>query len=182
MSRQARKKGGSRLDGNTGSGLHGTQQHDIDVSASGLVTVTGGKWTTYRAIAEEVVDECIANGALEKLAPCRTLTLALVAAGEASMPSLVQYGRDSTLVEQMPGADASICGSLTEGMVRFSIRYEFARNVEDILARRTRILFLDARSATACSSRVAQIIRDELDVDPGLKLFQDLAAQYAGVT
>ena len=65
-------------------------------------------------------------------------------------------------------------------MVRFAARYEYARTVEDVLARRSRMLFLDARLATKLAPRVADILREEMVADPALDAFLVLAQQYSG--
>jgi glycerol-3-phosphate dehydrogenase len=64
-------------------------------------------------------------------------------------------------------------------MVRFAARYEYARSVEDVLARRSRCLFLDATLARSLAPQVAQILREELGLDPQLSAFEALADQYA---
>ncbi len=68
---------------------------------------------------------------------------------------------------------------LTAGMVRFAARHEYARTVEDMLARRHRILFLDARRAAAMAPAVAALLRQETGVDPQLAAFEQLAAAYS---
>jgi glycerol-3-phosphate dehydrogenase len=67
---------------------------------------------------------------------------------------------------------------LLESMVRFAARYEYARTVEDVLARRSRLLFLDARLAARLAPEVATILLEETQIDPQLEAFNDLAAQY----
>ena len=81
----------------------------------------------------------------------------------------------------MPGAQTDLGGGLTEAMVRFAARYEYACTVEDVLARRSRLLFLDARQAMAVAPAVADILREELDADPRLEAFLALAPQYLQV-
>ena len=66
-------------------------------------------------------------------------------------------------------------------MVRFAVRYEYARNVEDVLARRSRLLFLDARLAANIAPVVSQIIAEETSQDPGLDAFMTLAAHYTNL-
>jgi glycerol-3-phosphate dehydrogenase len=67
---------------------------------------------------------------------------------------------------------------LSEGMVRFAARYEYARTVEDVLARRSRLLFLDAAQAGKLGAAVAKILYEETGQDPQLAAFLDLAKQY----
>jgi glycerol-3-phosphate dehydrogenase len=157
-----------------------SREHDILVSATGLVTVTGGKWTTYRVIAQHALAACYDAQLLPKIADCRTENLRLVGATDSrSSGVLSRYGSEADLVQSMPGADIEIAPGLTEAMVRFAARHEFARTVDDMLARRIRLLFLDARSASRCAERVAEILREEVSCDPALDEFQKLAAQYA---
>ena len=78
----------------------------------------------------------------------------------------------------MPGADAELTAGLTEAMVRFAARFEYARTVEDVLARRSRILFLDARLAKALATRVGTILREETGVDPQVAAFSSLCDKY----
>ncbi len=157
-----------------------SREHDILVSKTGLVTVTGGKWTTYRVIAQHALDACYADGLLPKLMECRTENLRLVGATDnATTDLLARYGSEADIVQGLLGSDIEIAPGLTEAMVRFAARYEFARTVDDILARRVRLLFLDARLAAHCAVRVAEILHEEVSCDPALDEFQKLAAQYA---
>jgi glycerol-3-phosphate dehydrogenase len=71
--------------------------------------------------------------------------------------------------------------NLTEAMVRFAVRNEYARTVEDVLARRWRALFLDARQASEMAERVAGIVHEETGLDPQLAPFRELASQYASL-
>ncbi|MGE5469966.1 MAG: glycerol-3-phosphate dehydrogenase/oxidase [Bacteroidota bacterium] len=142
-----------------------SRQHAVLVSASGLVTVTGGKWTTYRLMAEQVVDRAAQVGSLPA-APCPTRMLKLHAGPER--PCDDAYGTDAPLLAALPGHDRRLHPVLpfSEAMVRFAIRYEAARSIEDVLARRTRALFLDARAASTTIGRLAQIFAEELDLAP----------------
>jgi glycerol-3-phosphate dehydrogenase len=142
--------------------------------------VTGGKWTTYRVIAEDALKACQDSGLLPTLADCRTQELRLVGAtDDVPAGALSRYGSEAELVQRLTGAEIEIGPGLTEAMVRFAARYEFARTVDDVLARRVRLLFLDARLAARCAARVAEILREEVSSDPALSEFQRLATQYA---
>ena len=81
----------------------------------------------------------------------------------------------------MPGAQTDLGGGLTVAMVRFAARYEYACTVEDMLARRSRLLFLDARKAIELAPVVAGLLREELGADPQLEAFLALAQQYLHV-
>lgn len=166
-----------------------SREHTVLASRSGLVTVTGGKWTTYRAMAEDVLQKCMD----ERLLPARPggVTAALPLVGAVAGPGkqglnapqgLHSYGAEAPAVAALPGAGTELAPGLTEAMVRFAARHEYARTVEDVLARRARVLFLDARLAAKLAPRVAEVLRDELPGhDPQLAAFQALAQQYARV-
>ena len=163
-----------------------SRAHAVLVSRSGLVTVTGGKWTTYRAMAEEVMDECVERSLLERRGECVTGNLRLMGALESgaqgmalSQPAgLHLYGREQAQVMGLPGADIELCAGLTEAMVRFAARYEYAITVEDVLARRSRLLFLDARLARSLAAQVGQIMEQETGLDPQVKAFVWLVQDY----
>ncbi|HBJ98862.1 MAG TPA: FAD-dependent oxidoreductase, partial [Delftia acidovorans] len=91
---------------------------------------------------------------------------------------LHSYGTEASAVEALPGNDEWLADGLNEAMVRFAARFEYARTVEDVLARRSRLLFLDARKAAEVAPRVAAILQEELGQDAGLADFMPLAAQY----
>jgi glycerol-3-phosphate dehydrogenase len=167
-----------------------SREHTVQVSPSGLVTVTGGKWTTYRAMAEDVLTQCVQADLLkpfpERLSRGVTTDLRLVggdAASPASVdlsqpPGLHLYGAEAPRVQALPGADRLLGGGLTEAMVRFAARHEYARTVEDVLARRSRLLFLDARLAASLAADVAALLRQETGADPAEADFLALAAGY----
>ena len=157
-----------------------SREHDITVSTSGLVTVTGGKWTTYRVIADEALEVCETRGLLQRRAPCRTEDLPLIGAAATSVAGPMRvYGSEAEQVASMRGADRAICPELTEAMVRFAAQYEYARTVEDVLARRSRLLFLDAKKAAGCADDTARILLEELGNDPRSSEFLVLADKYA---
>jgi glycerol-3-phosphate dehydrogenase len=188
-----------------------SREHTVLTSRSGLVTVTGGKWTTYRAIAEDVLDACFAASLLERRAGGVTERLVLAgghgagpARGEgagadartdagspgtapaprvplSAPPGLHLYGSDARFVQALPGAGRTVADGLTEAMVRFAARHEYARTVEDVLARRSRLLFLDARRAAAAAPAVAALLREETGADPRLEDFLALARRYASL-
>jgi glycerol-3-phosphate dehydrogenase len=163
-----------------------SREHTVLASRSGLVTVTGGKWTTYRAMAEDVLQLCFDRGLLP--AAKGGVTTHLMLAGGAGSPPARRpmseaqgwhtYGSDEPAVRALPGADRLLGGGLTEAMVRFAARCEYARKVEDVLARRWRLLFLDARLAGTLAADVGAILLEETGVDPGVAPFEALASLY----
>ena len=152
-----------------------SRDHTIFVSPSGLITVTGGKWTTYRRMGQDTIDRAVQVAALPKQ-PSRTLELKLhgwtpdtnMAATTANSAWDSVYGSDlpalSALSSQDPSLDAPLHPRLPFRLreVVWAARYEMARTVEDVLARRTRALFLDARAAIEAAPAVANLLAREL--------------------
>jgi len=171
-------------DGDNTKGL--SREHTVLVSRSNLVTVTGGKWTTYRAMAEDVLQKCFDRALLANRPAGVTANLRLVGAGpegapQASLeapPGLHSYGSEQSQVLAMRGAGAELTPGLTEGMVRFAVRNEYARCVEDVLARRSRLLFLDAARAAGIARRTGEIVAEETGRDPQTDAFMQLAQDY----
>jgi glycerol-3-phosphate dehydrogenase len=164
-----------------------SREHTVIVGRSGLVTVTGGKWTTYRAMAEDVLERCFVRRLLPRRAAGVTLQLPLLGAAPSAVPLSAPpgehlYGSEAALLRKLPGAKRWLwkdgSGGLSEAMVRFALRHEMARTVEDVLARRSRLLFLDAFEAELCADAVAKIVADELGRDGDAKAFKALARQY----
>jgi len=166
-----------------------SREHTVIASASGLVTVTGGKWTTYRAMAEDVLQKCMDARLLPARAGGVTVRLPLVGApagrprhGMNEPQGPHSYGTEAAVVAALPGADVWLAEGLSEAMVRHAVRHEYARTVEDVLARRARVLFLDAQLAARLAPRVATLLTEELaGHDPQLAAFEALARQYATV-
>lgn len=168
-----------------------SREHTVLIGRSGLVTVTGGKWTTYRAMAEDVLARAMARGLLPPRRGGVTLRLPLVGAAPgrplAEPPGEHLYGSEAAVLRALPGSaswlwrdggGAAPAGGLSEAMVRFAARHEMARTVGDVLARRSRLLFLDAAEAARVAPAVARILAEELgrEVDPAP--FETLARQY----
>jgi glycerol-3-phosphate dehydrogenase len=163
-----------------------SREHTVLVSRSGLVTVTGGKWTTYRAMAEDVLEKCADSRLLERTRAGVTTNLTLVGGHDlppdrvrmSEAQGLHSFGSEAPAVMALPGSARELGGGLTEAMVRFSARYEYARTVEDVLARRWRMLFLDARLAGCVAASVGEILEEEIGRDPQVGFFQQLARSY----
>lgn len=164
-----------------------SREHTVLISRSGLVTVTGGKWTTYRAMAEDVLSRCQQAQLIDSNLRASTSDhCRLVGAPEADAPavSITQsagphlYGSEQNQVMQGEGANRWLTPELNEAMVRFAAQYEYARTVEDVLARRSRLLFLDARQAMAVAPQVAQVLKNETLCDPKLEEFLQVASHY----
>ncbi len=173
-----------------------SREHTVLVARSGLVSVTGGKWTTYRTMAEDVLTRCMARGLLPPRPSGVTATLALLGATAAGARSLMEapgvhlYGSEAATLAALPGAEhwlwhdrESAAPALSEAMVRFAARFELAASVEDVLARRCRLLFLDAAEALRQADAVAAILAEELgpgfDAAASSAAFRALARRYA---
>lgn len=159
--------------GNGGSTAELSRDHTILIDpVSGLMTVAGGKWTTYRKMAEDVVDRAILLGDLDPR-ECRTKDLPVHGAdGDAErFGRLAFYGTDAVEIarmektEQRESAPLHPRLGLTEAEVRWAARREMARTVDDVVARRTRSLLLDARAAIEVAPRVAAVLAEELARD-----------------
>lgn len=163
-----------------------SREHTVLISRGGLVTVTGGKWTTYRAMAEDVLHKCMTENLLPHRSGGVTRHQMLVGADKTiptqaplGNPGALQpYGSEAAAVLALPGAQRQLGGGLTEAMVRFAARHEYARTVEDVLARRVRLLFLDARLAGSLAPQVGAILAQETGRDPEIAAFEALAAKY----
>jgi glycerol-3-phosphate dehydrogenase len=166
-----------------------SREHTVLVSKSGLVTVTGGKWTTYRAMAEDVLEQCFESDLLKPRPAGVTVDFPLVGAQQVAKKhkkmhsigesqGLHSYGDEADFVASLPGADHALIPGFSEGMVRFAARHEYARTVEDVLARRSRLLFLDAALASKLGAAAAKILQEETGQDPQLAAFLDLANHY----
>jgi len=174
-------------DSSSGENTQGiSREHTVLVSASGLVTVTGGKWTTYRAMADDVLERCFAAQLLPRRAGGLTDTHPLDGSpqtGEPAVPLHMPpgphlFGQRAAELQGLEGADRGIGLGLTEAMVRHMARCEYAHTVEDVLARRWRALFLDARQAAAMAPSVAAILQDEGVLSPRLDAFLALCQHY----
>lgn len=154
------------------STAHISREHSIDVSASGLVTIAGGKWTTYRNMAEDCVDHAMTVGDLPER-PCVTKSLRvhghLRDAGRFG--ELAPYGSDAAAVGALIESDSRLEQQLHSalpyraGEVLWSARFEMARTVDDYLSRRSRATFLNARAALEMAPTVARLLAEELGRD-----------------
>ena len=164
-----------------------SREHLIACEKPGFWTVTGGKWTTYRSMAAEVLQGLVRQGDLP--APPQqvdTAHHALVGAPGAGVPcpSLRDapgphlLGSWAPALAQLPGHDVPLGLGLSEAMVRHCARHEWAVTVEDMLARRWRVLFLDSRLAQTMAPRVAEILQQETGMNPELEAFLALCQHY----
>jgi glycerol-3-phosphate dehydrogenase len=150
-----------------------SREHTIEVSSSGLITIAGGKWTTYRRMAEDTLGVAIRRRMLPDR-PCVTSTLRLHAA-PAQPPGpgpLSRYGTEAAEIAALWASDPEMSRQLdralpfTRAEVLFAARFEMARTVEDVLSRRTRALLLDAKAAQRSAPVVASLLAAELGHGP----------------
>jgi len=168
-----------------------SREHAVIVSDSGLVTITGGKWTTYRRMAIDAVDQAVRVGGLVGR-PSETALRKLHGYQEGvdgDQGPLGVYGSDAShvaaLCQECPEWNQPLHPDLPyrSGEVIWACRHEAARTVGDVLARRTRALILDARASTEAAPRVAAMLAAELNRQPAwldnqLAEFRKLAAGY----
>lgn len=164
------------------------RDHTIWVSKSKLISISGGKWTTYRKMAQEVVLKAHYVAKLS-YTPCQTENLRIHGAVETPCadPRLAVYGSDAAgiLALQQEGYHERLHPRLpyTHAEVLWMVRNEMAMTVEDVLARRTRALFLDAAAALEAAPAVARLMAKELRQSPDweqqqLQTIQKLALRY----
>jgi glycerol-3-phosphate dehydrogenase len=147
-----------------------SRDHTILVSPSGLITLTGGKWTTYRRMGQDTIDRAQEVGGLAKR-PSQTIDLKLhgyALESNAASEWERQYGADLEPLRELSRVDPKLDAVLHPRLpfrhreVIWAARHEMARTVEDVLARRTRALFLDARAAMEAAPTVAELLAAEL--------------------
>ncbi|KAJ1303403.1 hypothetical protein OPQ81_011595 [Rhizoctonia solani] len=167
------------------------RNHMINVSDSGLVTIAGGKWTTYRAMAEETVDRAIQTFGLgDKVGPCMTEKVRLVGSDSWSKNMFIglvqRYGLETEIAKHLSdnygdrayavcelaeptGLTWPIYGRrlapaypFIEAEIRYAVKNEYAQTATDFLARRSRLAFLNAQAALEALPRVVSIMGDEL--------------------
>ena len=167
-----------------------SRDHVIHIDTSGLMSIAGGKWTTYRHMAEDCVDQAATLAHLPD-APCVTHHLRIHGFHNDAkqFADLAVYGCDAAEIKKIVQSDPKLGRRLhaalpyIEAEVIWAVRYEMARSIEDVLARRMRALFLNARAAVDMAPVVAELMAGELgwtsDVrDTQLKEFRDTAKNY----
>ncbi len=158
--------------GESGNTAALSRDHTIHVDKSGLLTITGGKWTTYRHMAEDCVDHAATLADLPDR-NCVTKNLNIHGFRSPTVPHTYMsfYGSDAVRIEQIQRGNAALADRLvpelpyTGAEVIWAAREEMARSVEDVLARRTRALFLNSKAAIAAAPRVAELMAQELGRD-----------------
>jgi glycerol-3-phosphate dehydrogenase len=166
-----------------------SRDHVIHVDTSGLLSITGGKWTTYRHMAEDCIDHAITLGRLrDEPCPTRNLRIHGYLQDSGELGDLEVYGSDAAKIHAL-AQDPQLAARLHRALpyiaaeVVWAAHNEMARTVEDVLARRTRALFLNAAAASAMAEPVAKLLAAELGHDAAwvaaqVNDFQALARQY----
>lgn len=167
-----------------------SRSHKIIISPSDLITITGGKWTTYRRMAQDTMNRIIAEGKLPNRV-CKTKHISIHGADGSADDTdhLYIYGTDQKAIEQLIEETPELGEKLhprlefLKAEVYWAVKNEMARTVEDVLARRVRILFLDAKAAQEIAPQVAGILatymnKDEHWKQSQIREFTQLANQY----
>lgn len=175
---------------NSASTAELSRDHVIQVGGSGLISIMGGKWTTYRRMAEDCVNQAAALAHLPER-PCATEHLRIHGfhLDAKQHGSLSVYGSDAMEIDKLIAREPKLGERMHPALpyvkaeVVFAARNEMARTVEDVLARRTRALFLNARAASEMAPMVADLMAPELAWSEThkadqLRVFRDIAANY----
>ncbi len=167
-----------------------SRNHLITVSLTGLITISGGKWTTYRKMGEDTVDKVALVAGLEER-PCITKNMPIHGYAQHYEPEdhLHVYGSDRAailqIIEERPELGVPLHPDLeyVGAEVLWAVKEEMARTVEDVLARRVRALFMDARASIEIAPKVAEIMaqklgKDQTWIDQQVSDYKALANQY----
>jgi glycerol-3-phosphate dehydrogenase len=167
-----------------------SRSHHIQVSESGLVTIAGGKWTTYRKMAEDTIDQAAMVAGLDvKETPTKDLRIHGWLKNVDRNNHLYVYGSDKValekLIEENPELGEKIHPDLpyVKAEVIWAVRNEMAQTIEDILSRRTRALLLDAKASMEMAPEVGRLIaqefgKDEDWVEQEVKEYNQIAKNY----
>lgn len=166
-----------------------SRSHKVVVHPSNLVDIIGGKWTTYRQMAQDTLDEAIKHSLLPPTA-CNTADLIIHGYAPADWDChLGFYGSDRQYIEDLADENNEMAEKVHPDYpymvaeVVWAVREEMAMTLEDVLARRIRLLFIDARAASECADKVARVIAKELNknedwITEQVTNFKELAKQY----
>lgn len=149
-----------------------SREHKIEVSKSGLVSILGGKWTTYRKMAKDVINVASTLVVLPRVkSKTNQLKLHGYDKNSANYKELSIYGSDALVIEKLYTENETFKEkihpdySISKAQVIFAIRFEKAKTIEDVLARRTRLLFLDAKASVTAAPIVGELLASELNKD-----------------
>ena len=147
-----------------------SRRHKVSKSKSGVITIAGGKLTTYRKMAQDTIDEALTQ--LQKSAKCKTKNLKLIGAttstpktnAKSAMHLAARFGTEATLINEMIAENPILGEQLIAGLpylkaeAVFAVKYEMARTLDDILSRRTRARIINRRASVASARAVAELI------------------------
>jgi glycerol-3-phosphate dehydrogenase len=153
-----------------------SRDHTILISNSGLLTIAGGKWTTYRKMAQDAVEQAETMAGFDER-PCKTEHLQIHGWTQQKIPetTLRVYGADAPAIKEIAAAESALAEKIHPELpyigaeVVWAVREEMARTVEDVLSRRTRALLLGARASIEAAPRVAEFMARELGTDEAWK-------------
>ncbi|PSC72023.1 glycerol-3-phosphate dehydrogenase mitochondrial-like [Micractinium conductrix] len=179
------------LDPNAEDTASASRDHIVTVDPDGMITVTGGKWTTYRLMAQDALDRAVREANLRTGQPCSTATLKLVGS-EGFYPALFTEIAQNYIVPHRPGAiDTNVAKYLVasygdraseithiaeqrklgrrivrgypilEAEVVYAVHNEYCETPEDFIARRTRLAFLDRLACEQALPRVVELMAVE---------------------
>ena len=147
-----------------------SRRHKVSKSKSGVITIAGGKLTTYRKMAQDTIDEALTQ--LQKSAKCKTKNLKLIGAttstpktnAKSAMHLAARFGTEASLINEMIAENPILGEQLIAGLpylkaeAVFAVKYEMARTLDDILSRRTRARIINRRASVASARAVAELI------------------------
>lgn len=147
-----------------------SRRHKVSKSKSGVITIAGGKLTTYRKMAQDTIDEALAQ--LQKSAKCKTKNLKLIGAttatpktnAKSALHLAARFGSEAKLINEMIAENPSLGEQLIAGLpylkaeAVFAVKYEMARTLDDVLSRRTRARIINRRASVASARAVAELI------------------------
>ena len=147
-----------------------SRRHKVSKSKSGVITIAGGKLTTYRKMAQDTIDEALTQ--IQKSAKCKTKNLKLIGAttstpktnAKSAMHLAARFGTEASLINEMIAENPSLGEQLIAGLpylkaeAVFAVKYEMARTLDDILSRRTRARIINRRASVASARAVAELI------------------------
>jgi glycerol-3-phosphate dehydrogenase len=156
-----------------------SRDHTVHIDQNGLLSIAGGKWTTYRNMAQDGVNQAATLGDLpDRDCVTKNLNIHGYTPNAAQFGPLAFYGTDALEIRKLIDADGALGTKLdpelpyTAAEVVWAAREEMARTVEDILARRLRALFLNSRAALRMAPKVAALLAQELGCDKAWQLDQ----------
>jgi len=170
------------------------RDHVLKLSSSGLLTITGGKWTTVRKMSEDCVDRIVKILGCH-VRPCQTKSMPIHGAdlkatrGSQALDSRSYYGSDLQQIKKLEKDNPALAEKLHPSLdirgsdILWAVDMEMARTVEDVLARRTRSLFLDSRASLEIANKSAEVMsehlgRDQTWIEQQVATFQETAKHF----